>query len=71
MLLKMPKRLIDEHFFSSLVVLWALAKHLGCRFPSSVSSVVPLTCVVHSCTPPLIIRCLSYLKKARRHLPEV
>lgn len=27
------------------------AKHLGCRFPSSASSVVPLTCVVHSCSP--------------------
>lgn len=70
-LLKMPKRLIEEHFSSPFVVLWAFAKHLGCRFPSSVSSVVPLTCVVHSCSPLLSWRCLSYLKKAQRHLPEV
>lgn len=72
MLLKMPKCLIEEHFFSSLVVLWASAKHLGCCFPSSVSSVVPLTCVVHSCSPLVIIRCLLYFKKkARRPLPEI
>lgn len=57
--------------FFSLVVLWAFAKHLGCCFPSSVSSVVPLTCVVHSCSPLFIKGCLPYLKKARRPLPEV
>lgn len=65
-----PNMSLRSTFFS-LVVLWAFAKHLGCCFPSSVSSVVPLTCVVHSCSPLFIKGCLTYLKKARRPLPEV
>lgn len=67
---KRPNVSLRSTFFS-LVVLWAFAKHLGCCFPSSVSSVVPLTCVVHSCSPLFIKGCLLYLKKARRPLPEV
>lgn len=61
---KRPKRLIEEHLFFSLSLFSGpFAKHLGCRFPSSVSSVVPLTCVVHSCTPLLSEGASHPLKK--------
>lgn len=66
------RRLIEEHFF--LFSLGLLQKHLGCCFPLRLCPVLCLlTCVVHSCSPlslslSLIMRCLSYLKKARRHL---
>ena len=56
-------------FFPPSLVLWALSKHLGCCFPWSVSGVVPLTCVVHSCTPPRIRTCLSYPKKKNQEAP--
>lgn len=48
-----------------------LQSTLGVCFPSSVSSVVPLTCVVHSCSPLLSYGASRTLKKkARGHLPE-
>lgn len=51
-----------------------LQSTLDVCLPSSMSSVVPLTCVVHSWPLPLhlVKRCLcSFKKKSKRHQPEV
>lgn len=59
-------------FPPSLVVLWAFAKHLGCLFPFVCVQCCAFDLCCAQLFSPLIIRCLSYLKKkkARGHLPE-
>lgn len=62
---------LKSTFISSLIVLWAFAKHPGCSFPF----VCVQCCAFDLCCAQLfsllIIRCLSSLKKARRLWSEV
>lgn len=41
----------EPFFFFSPSLCGPFQKHLGCCFPLSLSGVVPLICVVHSCSP--------------------
>lgn len=58
-------------FFSPPPLLFSgpLQSTLGVCFPSSVSSVVPLTCVVHSCSPLLSYGASRTLKKKSQGAP--
>lgn len=56
-------------FFFSSLVLWAFVKHLGCLFPFVCVQCCAFDLCCAQLFSPLIIRCLSYLKKKSQEAP--